>query len=71
MIAIFFSMDETNPDHLLEIRCPGCRSFLVVHLPDPLQPERLLATCPECKSWYLLDRQTSAMHLLPTGDGAP
>ena len=35
--------------------CPRCESSLTLHQPDAELPNRLLATCEECKSWYLTD----------------
>jgi hypothetical protein len=36
-------------------RCLECRGELELHQPDPSVPERMLATCSACKTWYLLD----------------
>ncbi len=35
--------------------CPRCGCPLTLHQPDPDLADRLLATCDECKSWYLTD----------------
>lgn len=35
--------------------CLSCRDLLDVHQPDAANPARLLATCPGCGAWYLLD----------------
>lgn len=37
-----------------ELACPECDSDLVLHQPDGNRPERLLATCDECKAWFLI-----------------
>jgi hypothetical protein len=37
--------------------CPQCEAHLTLHQPDPELPNRLLATCDECKSWYVTDSQ--------------
>ena len=41
--------------------CPQCEAQLTLHQPDPELPHRLLATCDECKSWYLTDSQGEAL----------
>ena len=41
--------------------CPQCEAQLIFHQPDPELPNRLLATCDECKSWYLADSQGEAL----------
>ena len=41
--------------------CPGCEAQLTLHQPDPELPNRLLATCDECKSWYLTNSQGEAL----------
>jgi hypothetical protein len=33
--------------------CPRCGCLLTRHQPDPELADRLLATCDDCKSWYL------------------
>ena len=38
---------------LLSICCPRCENSLTMHQPDPQLPDRLLATCDDCKSWFL------------------
>ena len=45
--------------------CPRCESALTLHQPDPDQPNRLLATCDECKSWFLTDSQATILIALP------
>jgi hypothetical protein len=36
-------------------QCLECREALDAHQPDESNPGRLLATCPECGDWYILD----------------
>ena len=43
--------------------CPQCFADLQIHQPDRDLPERLLAVCEECHSWFLMD-QEGAMSLL-------
>jgi hypothetical protein len=40
---------------LSDLRCPACKSFLDIHQPDPIQPERILGTCSECGAWHLIE----------------
>jgi hypothetical protein len=47
------------------IRCPRCRWPLVLHQPDTEVPDRLLATCGECKSWFLLATESAELIPLP------
>ncbi len=65
---IQFSLDRTDPDHLAGVPCPVCRQAVVVHLPDIAAPHRLLATCNQCKSWFLMDDASETMIQLPTSD---
>jgi len=34
---------------------------LTIHQPDPEETDRLLATCEDCKSWYVTDTRGSVM----------
>jgi hypothetical protein len=52
--------DEITADQVA-ICCPQCEQRLTLHQPDPELPDRLLATCDECKSWYLTDSQVQAL----------
>jgi hypothetical protein len=47
--------------------CPQCEAQLTLHQPDLELPDRLLAICDECKSWYLTDSQAEALTALPGG----
>lgn len=64
--------------------CPGCRDQMQLHQPDLDQPDRLLATCPSCQCWYVLDESAStgdfvrlqvpvskAMHRPPSDSALP
>jgi hypothetical protein len=35
--------------------CPNCENDLTIHQPDPDLWNRLLATCDDCKSWFVLE----------------
>ena len=39
--------------------CQNCGNCLDLHQPDPELIDCLLATCSECKNWYLTDPQGS------------
>jgi hypothetical protein len=41
--------------------CPNCEDRLVLHQPDPDLPNRLLATCNDCKAWYLADEKGGSL----------
>jgi hypothetical protein len=45
--------------------CPRCEYSLTIHQPDPDLPNRLLATCDECKSWFSTDSDVIAMAFMP------
>jgi hypothetical protein len=56
MSAFFAARNEDCvPDHMLLLCCPRCENGLTLHQPDPQLADRLLATCEDCKSWYLTD----------------
>ena len=44
--------------------CPNCGDELLIHQPDPETPDRLLGTCDECKSWYLLNRDWKVLGVI-------
>lgn len=47
------------------IHCPQCQSPLVLHQPDPDLADLMLATCDECKSWFLLASKSVELTPLP------
>ncbi len=49
------------------ICCPQCEFPLTLHQPDPEFPERLLATCDECKAWFLTNSDGVKLVAIPTG----
>ncbi len=53
MSAVFQRWDQDADSYVLPPCCPACESLLQLHQPDDSMPDRLLATCSECKSWYL------------------
>jgi hypothetical protein len=49
----------------LVIHCPRCHSPMELHQPDPELAERLLATCGECKAWFLANSLGNTLIQLP------
>ena len=49
----------------LAMSCPACECDLTLHQPDPELPNRLLATCDECKSWFLANSEGVCVTRLP------
>jgi hypothetical protein len=47
------------------IHCLRCHSILVLHQPDPDLADRLLPTCDECRSWFLLASKSVELTPLP------
>jgi hypothetical protein len=45
--------------------CRACGSELDLHQPDPEMPERLLGTCGDCKTWYLLEGDLGCVEIAP------
>lgn len=50
----------------LSICCPRCEYSLTLHQPDAELPDRLLATCDDCKAWFLAD--SDGVVLIPIPD---
>ncbi len=48
-----------------EILCGRCQTVLERHQPDGERPDRLLGTCYECGTWYLIDTEAGLMYSLP------
>lgn len=40
--------------------------MLAIHQPDTRLPDRLLGTCPACRTWCLLDGGLGLVAILPT-----
>ena len=45
--------------------CPHCECDLTLHQPDPDLPQRLLATCSDCKAWFLTS--ADGLKFIPPG----
>ncbi len=60
MSASFARQDrEVSRECIVSFWCPSCGSPLTLHQPDSELKDRLLATCGDCKSWYVTDTQDS------------
>ena len=63
MSDVFARQDFDRSDKYIQvICCPNCESPLAIHQPDPGLPDRLLATCDDCKSWYVLGAAGSRLN---------
>jgi hypothetical protein len=52
--AIFACQNDEQADSdMLTVYCPRCENPLTLHQPDEELADRLLATCENCKSWFL------------------
>jgi hypothetical protein len=62
-MSSFFARQVRDHSHesLLSFYCPVCDAPLTLHQPDPELPDRLLATCDDCKSWYVTDAKGSEL----------
>ena len=49
----------------LSMCCPSCEHPLTLHQPDLDLPDRLLATCDECKSWFLANSDATVLIPIP------
>jgi hypothetical protein len=65
MKPVVVSVGLARLDDTTRARCSKCGLPLETHQPDEDMPERLIATCPECKAWYLVDLEGGVMILLP------
>ena len=63
--AIALHREAASPRDFCAFCCEHCGSLLTLHQPDPELPDRLLATCDECKSWYLSNSTGTALIPIP------
>jgi hypothetical protein len=62
MSAIFkLENDEHTDTEMLTVCCPRCENTLTLHQPDEELVDRLLATCDDCKSWFLTNTNASIL----------
>ena len=66
MSSVFcWQESESHGSQQLTFACPNCECSLALYQPDPDLPHRLLATCNECKSWYLANPRGLASAAFP------
>jgi hypothetical protein len=65
MRASAAAFEGVRVEDIGEVLCDCCQSVLDLHQPDPDRPDRLLGTCPECGSWFLIDGDAHTMLALP------
>lgn len=58
-------MSDSDCDEIIPQVCRACGSELALHQPDPEMPERLLGTCGDCKTWYLLEGDLECVEIAP------
>jgi hypothetical protein len=64
MLDLYAAQDSDHSNESIQLFiCQNCKFPLALHQPDPQLPDRLLATCDECKSWYV--RESAGAKLLP------
>lgn len=61
MSQVFSWRDSDHSGGEVCVGCPACEGVLTLHQPDADLPDRLLATCEECKSWYLSNQDGSVL----------
>src|SRR5262249_37198314 len=78
MISISLTVDRFQPvpvaEHATAMACPRCHACLLIHQPDQHLPDRLLATCDECRTWFLIHAAVGVILRLPNEEdleGAP
>jgi hypothetical protein len=54
-ISLRFMTVPVPADGLAAVPCLNCQRPLEIHQPDSDLPDRMLATCEECKCWYLIE----------------
>jgi hypothetical protein len=67
MMSARFAWESCQQDEnaILTHLCPQCEDALTLHQPDEELADRLLATCENCKSWYLTDGHASVLTPIP------
>ena len=60
-----WQQSEQSGPTSLSICCPRCENPVVLHQPDSDTPDRLLATCDDCKSWFLANGDGTVLVPLP------
>src|SRR5215831_3941629 len=59
---------HSNPvaDDAAGMACPRCHAYLSIHQPDQELPDRLLGTCEDCRSWFLINAASGVIVRLPS-----
>ena len=69
MTSISLALDRIHPnpvaDDVVEMACPRCHNCLSIHQPDEQLPDRLLGTCEECRTWFLINAAAGVIVRLP------
>jgi hypothetical protein len=67
MMSARFAWESCQQDEnaILTHLCPQCEDALTLHQPDEELADRLLATCENCKSWFLTNPEVSVFVPLP------
>lgn len=69
MLTVYQNHDDGDaPLETHKTVCPQCGKGLSIHQPDEELPDRLLATCDHCKSWFLVNGEGLIPVTLPQGD---
>jgi hypothetical protein len=68
-VLLRFARIPIPPDGPVSVDCMECDSSVEIHQPDSELPDRMLGTCEQCQTWYLLecdpDAGQAALILLP------
>ena len=70
-VSMIVTRLTSPPDDLAATRCPHCESDPDLFQPDVEQPGRLLAVCPDCHLWLILDLEAGLIMQVPRPDAPP
>src|SRR5215471_14675520 len=69
MTSIALARDRIHRHPLADdatgMACPRCHAYLLIHQPDQQLPDRLLGTCYECRTWFLINATAGVIVRLP------
>lgn len=54
-VSLRFARLPIPPDGPINIDCLNCETPIEIHQPDSELPERMLGTCENCRTWYLVE----------------
>ena len=70
MTSISLALDRIHPSRVSDdaagMACPRCHACLSIHQPDQELPDRLLGTCDECRTWFLINAASGVIVQLPS-----